>query len=457
MAIPGKDKQQTTLSAKRNPLLIAGIVGGIAFFILSCGGSSSPQNSPPPPVQAPAISSISPGSIIAGSNGFTLTVNGSNFNISSTVQWSGSSRPTAYVNDTQLHATISTSDIAAAGTRTITVRNTLPGVAVSNGSVFNINYPTPTISFLSPSSIPAESEGFTLIIYGRNFIENTTLQWNSSDISGDFVDATQIIFTVSSSYITSEGIVSVSVSNPSPGGGSSNTLPFNVKTAGLSVLTKQLPDGYNSRPYTYSLQAEGGISPYFWAVAAGALPGGLFLSPEGVISGTAPVVAMDTSYPFTISLDDSSQPAGSNTILHDLSILVKSGSPERNDACGIATATPISNGILRASISPYGDIDVYSFQGTQGNPVAVELIAQRLDLDEDATSRDVYMDTFLEILDDTCTLRVYNDDIDLGVVYDSFISNYTLPYTGIYFIRISDLRGDGRPDFLYDLSLSGAD
>jgi len=440
-----------------NSLLIAGIVGGIAFFILSCGGSSSPQSSPPPPAQAPAISSISPGSIIAGSNGFTLTVNGSNFNTSSTVQWSGSSRPTAYVHSTQLRATISTSDIAAAGTRTITVRNTSPAVAVSNGSVFNINYPMPTISFISPSSIPAESEDFTLIIYGRNFVQNTTLQWNSSVISGDYIDGTQIIFVVSASHVASEGIVSVSVSNPSPGGGSSNTLPFNVKAAGLNVLTKQLPDGYNSRPYSYSLQAEGGISPYSWAVTAGVLPAGLSLSPEGEISGTAPFVAMDTFYPFTISLDDSSQPAGSSTVLHDLSILIKSGSPGKNDSCTADTPTPISNGILRASISPYGDIDVYSFQGTQGSPVSIELIAQRLDLDEDATSRDIYMDTFLEILDDTCTSTVFNDDIDLGIVYDSMISNYVLPYTGTYHIRVSDLRGDGRPDFLYDLSLSGAD
>ena len=30
-------------------------------------------------------------------------------------------------------------------------------------------------------------------------------------------------------------------------------------------------------------------------------------------------------------------------------------------------------------------------------------------------------------------------------------------YDGTYYIRVSDLRGDGRPDFIYDLSLSGAD
>ncbi|MBN2320771.1 MAG: putative Ig domain-containing protein [Acidobacteria bacterium] len=250
----------------------------------------------------------------------------------------------------------------------------------------------------------------------------------------------------------------VSVSNPSPGGGTSNTLPFNVKTSGLSILTEQLPDAYNSKPYSYELQAEGGISPYLWFIAAGSLPNGLTLNPSGEISGTAPNVATDTSYPFTVDLIDAVPPPDPlNMISHDFSMTVKSGSPGRNDSCIAAMATPISNGILRASISPYGDIDVYSFHGTSGNTVTVELFAQRLDLDDDPTGQDIYMDTFLEILDDGCDPIAYNDDIDLGVVYDSMISGYTLPYTGIYHIRVSDLRGDGRPDFLYDISLSGAD
>ena len=33
----------------------------------------------------------------------------------------------------------------------------------------------------------------------------------------------------------------------------------------------------------------------------------------------------------------------------------------------------------------------------------------------------------------------------------------SLPYTGTYFIRVRDFRGDGRPDLIYELSLSGAD
>jgi hypothetical protein len=100
---------------------------------------------------------------------------------------------------------------------------------------------------------------------------------------------------------------------------------------------------------------------------------------------------------------------------------------------------------------------VYSFHGTSGNRVTIEIFAQRLTLYPGSTSTDDFLDSFLELLNSSCSDLIYNDDIDPGVNRDSLISNYTLPYTGTYYIRVSDLRGDGRPDFIYDLHLSGAD
>jgi hypothetical protein len=456
MAIFWKTEKHPAPSGIFHTYIIPAIAVLTGLFLLNCGGGSS---SPPAvtPTTTPSITSISPDSIQAGSDSFTLTVNGANFNSSSIVRWNGAARSTDYISSTRLTAAISSSDIAIGRTRTITVRNTSPTVAFSNGVTFNVNNLVPTITFLSPSSIPAETESFTLTIWGRNFLSNSSLQWNDNTISGNYVDSTQFIFTISSSYIANEATVDVGIYNPEPGGGLSNLLPFNVKAPGLSVLTLLLPDAYSSKSYSYALQAEGGISPYTWSLAGGSLPNGLTLSLEGKISGTAPNVASDTSFPFTIDLNDNSQPAGTNMISQDFSILVKSGSLGRNDSCSAAAATPVSNGILHASISPYGDIDVYSFQGTQGSQVTVEIFAQRLDLDEDPASQDIYLDSFLEILDDGCTQVMYNDDIDLGIVYDSLISNYILPYTGTYYIRVSDLRGDGRPDLQYNLSLSGAD
>jgi hypothetical protein len=281
------------------------------------------------------------------------------------------------------------------------------------------------------------------------------LIFNGSTLSCDFISATQLSANITAARVNNPGAITVRVSNPLPGGGSSNIYTFDVGPLGLSILTRSLPNAHNAKPYSYTLQANGGVPPYDWSVTSGSLPNGMDLSSDGEIYGTPPVLGVDTNYPFSAQVHDSS--AIFLTADTDFTILVQNDSLGRNDTCSADSATAISNGLLRASLSPYGDIDVYSFQGTQGRPVTVETFAQRITLYGDPASRDVYMDSFLELLDDGCHAIQYSDDIDLGVVFDSKISEFSLPYTGTYYIRVSDLRGDGRPDFQYDLELSGAD
>src|SRR5882762_8309060 len=77
----------------------------------------------PPP---PSIASLNPGSAVTGNGPFTLTVAGTNFLSSSTVQWNGSARTTSFVSSTQLQATIAAADISTVGVAKITVANPGP-------------------------------------------------------------------------------------------------------------------------------------------------------------------------------------------------------------------------------------------------------------------------------------------------------------------------------------------
>ena len=52
-----------------------------------------------------------------------------------------------------------------------------------------------------------------------------------------------------------------------------------------TVMTRSLPGARAGVPYSFSLAAEGGSTPYAWSIAAGSLPRGLRLSPTGHISG----------------------------------------------------------------------------------------------------------------------------------------------------------------------------
>lgn len=314
--------------------------------------------------------------------------------------------------------------------------------------------PIPRLDAMSPINAPAGSRPLTLTVIGSSFISGSVVQWNGASRTTTYVSSTRLTAQISPGDLANAGTAIVTVFNPSPGGGTSGNLTFTIRSVTpLSFLTTLLPDAAHDKAYSYELKASGGITPYTWSVSSGSLPGGLSLSSEGKISGTAPAVAENTHYDFAIQLSDYAYQA--NTQTKPLSIRVRSGSLGRNETCN--SATPIVNGIIRASISPYADIDVYSFYGTAGNQITLETYAQRLTIYEDSSSTDIFLDTFLELLDSNCTRINFNDDIDAGVIQDSRIQNYTLPATGTYYIRISDLRGDGRPDFLYDLHVTGAD
>jgi hypothetical protein len=149
----------------------------------------------------------------------------------------------------------------------------------------------------------------------------------------------------------------------------------------------------------------------------------------------------------------------------------------------MATATPLSNGIFRASISPFADPvpgpanpdnDFYRFTANSGNTVTIEIFARRL-------SPSSPLDSVIEILDSggsrptTCrnpgtddgltgatdpTPNAFddvcvNDDIVLGLTLDSQLE-FQVPAPGTYFVRVLDFRGDARPDLIYDLAISGA-
>src|SRR5271166_6075612 len=76
----------------------------------------------------------------------------------------------------------------------------------------------------------------------------------------------------------------------------------------LNILTSSpLPTGAEGDAYKQGLVASGGVQPYTWTVDSGALPPGLTLSTDGVLSGTPPTGSAGT-YSFTVRVTDSQSP-----------------------------------------------------------------------------------------------------------------------------------------------------
>jgi len=82
-------------------------------------------------VRAQTLTSVTPNTVTAGSPAFTLTVDGADFVTGSIVRWNGDNRNTAFVSSTRLRALIPATDIATAGTASVTVINN-PGGGISN-------------------------------------------------------------------------------------------------------------------------------------------------------------------------------------------------------------------------------------------------------------------------------------------------------------------------------------
>ncbi|HNG34148.1 MAG TPA: IPT/TIG domain-containing protein, partial [Blastocatellia bacterium] len=205
---------------------------------------------------APTLTNINPTSTTAGGTAFTLTVNGTNFINSSTVQWNGNARTTTFVSATQLTAAIPASDIAAAGTANVTVNNPAPGGGTSTAAIFTINNPLPTLTSLNPNSATAGGSAFTLTVNGSNFVNTSTVWWNGNLRTTTFVSATQLTAAIPASDIATAGTASVTVNNPAPGGGSATNLTFTINNP-TPVITTLSPNSATAGGAAFTLTVNG--------------------------------------------------------------------------------------------------------------------------------------------------------------------------------------------------------
>ena len=110
----------------------------------------------------------------------------------------------------------------------------LDAIAVFPGST--CANPVPQISQpLVPSAAAAGGSGFTLTINGTGFVSSSVVNWNGSALPTTVVNENQVTATVPASDIAFDGTVSVTVTNPAPGGGTSNVASFTITTPTSAV------------------------------------------------------------------------------------------------------------------------------------------------------------------------------------------------------------------------------
>ncbi|MBI1765149.1 MAG: hypothetical protein HYR56_27370, partial [Acidobacteria bacterium] len=194
----------------------------------------------------PRITALSPDGTTAGGAAFTLTVTGVNFVSDSVVRWNGQARPTAFTNSTQVTAQITAADIASLGTAAVTVFTPPAGGGESNPLTFNITQapnPVPAITSLNPPNATAGANGLALTINGSGFVAGSFVRvnGNSETRPTTFVNANQLTVQLTANDIASAGTLAITVVNPAPGGGTSNSVTLNIINA-VPVLTSLTPN-----------------------------------------------------------------------------------------------------------------------------------------------------------------------------------------------------------------------
>lgn len=220
----------TQLVAQLNSTDVA--VGGhaqVAANTPAPGGGTSDPAQVTVEYPLPAINGLNPSLEIVDSGAFTLTVNGSNFASGAVVYWNNISRTTTFVNSTQLTASILASDITTVGSDSVTVHNPDPSAGISNVAVFNVGNVVPVLSSIDPTSAlagPAQE----INVYGSGFSAESTIQLAGQTVPKYFVDSGHLIARVLNALPVAT--LQITVTNPPPGGGTSNSLDFDSIAAG---------------------------------------------------------------------------------------------------------------------------------------------------------------------------------------------------------------------------------
>jgi hypothetical protein len=186
----------------------------------------------------PRIQALSPVSATVGSPTLTLTISGTNFAPSATLAWDGDPLPTEISSSTQFSIAVAAGRLATTGRVALTI--IAPGLeeAPSAPAYFTVENPRPALTALAPETGQAGGAGFTLTLQGNGFVEGATVLWDGQPRPTSFVDETELEVSVATGDLAYGRTVGISVLNPDPGGGGSNTLPFVVErdTSGMLFL-----------------------------------------------------------------------------------------------------------------------------------------------------------------------------------------------------------------------------
>ena len=141
-------------------------------------------------------------------------------------------------------------------------------------------------------------------------------------------------------------------------------LMLTVAPARLLIETTSLPSGQVAAGYSVTLDATGGVPPYFWSTSSGSLPPGLTLNPaSGTIAGTT---TSSGAFSFTAKVQDAKLSAASASFSVSVSTaptpMISGVSPNSGSINGGISVTISGNNFRPEAQVQFGNVPAASVQ-----------------------------------------------------------------------------------------------
>jgi len=205
------------------------ILGTAILSLAACGGGSNNSNSAPPKNPMPAVYSLSPSSVTAGTPSVTLAVHGSGFIKNSVILFAANPVNTQYVSSSELKCSIPTVVLDNPSIYQVQVTTPAPGGGTSSAVVFTVTqYAQPAINSISPDSAAPGSSDLTIDVQGSGFSTQSAIMVNNYAIGTSFVSTYELKATIPANDMASIGTDLIQVMNPYPAGNISQPTLFPI-------------------------------------------------------------------------------------------------------------------------------------------------------------------------------------------------------------------------------------
>lgn len=181
----------------------------------------------------PTLASAAPGNVIIQSADLTIQLTGTGFVGNSSVAAGTTHLVSVFNSSTSLTVTIPAALLNQAGVLQIVVTNPAPGGGSSAPLNFAVQNPLPVLSGVSPSQLRADQTSVVLTATGSGFVKTSTIVLGATTLTTTFVSATQLTAPLPSPLPL--GKLTVTVNNPSPGGGVSAGMTIEVSALAPTI------------------------------------------------------------------------------------------------------------------------------------------------------------------------------------------------------------------------------